>query len=1426
MAITIGGGFRISDANPIDDRFVVSSSVDRFTTEQARVFDGLTVYSSASNQYFLLGDKSNYDNVNGWNRVLTTGLGTDIVSGTISASVLNSPLVQANVLSVGANSLFNGPITVDYVGVTDSSTGFQNQSPISIVDIAPSTIKGNNTGSFALSGSGNQSLFSFTGSILIVSTSAVDSNGLSEYQFHSYRDAVSESTPDRPTDGIWFFSTGSGTIPNATASRNLNEKIQEVLITGSFGGPFPHILSRSLLFTDLANSLPRAISYTSSFEYLSNTIEIFYRTASVANPVKISTGSSAGGFPVYALSASGDGFFGGNVTVGSESFLRANNIGAANFGGSNNFITVTSPIVSVAGNSDGTVLGMALRSGSMLAKTYRLMSQSTEFTLARQADVGAVAGTLIGGSEIVMPIHISRLNAFTNFTSSGVADFKGNANISGTLSLGTISNVSSSLAAAIEGAGNLQTVLTNGNVTSVGIFSTNAIIISGSTGRIIGRSLEAYDAVTSSIISASGNVTANTLTLTNLSNQSSETTAVMINGSDVIGTRELGSNAFTSTTVGTTTEALTVDDATLKLNTGTTFDGSSARTISIKDGGVDSDALAADIKVTSLTASIISASSISASKISASNMDMISGSFGRISSSNVVTTNLTTTNFTLGNNLTVNGTLNATQFQVASDDASIDANGNYIGVGADFDTLDVGAGNLPGFQWHLANGTINGFAPADQAGVKLVTISGSTVRSHTGLIVDASASYVGLIANQDQTQDKPLLIARQLSGADKEVVITGSAFKIIATDGTQTFNSDGATGKLTIGDNTEQISIIGSAINLTGSVNSLNSVKTTAITSSTISASGVLTSNKVITGNITSSLVLGFPVDDNGLKGIAFGGDIEESGSITHGENAMLLRYNTSDVVAINQTEVKLGNNVTMSATRVSASDVIAGTLFVNTTFSPQAININGGDFEVNSDGALTNNKTASFTGGISSSYFRTIPAGAVDSIKISNNLISAEGSQSMGIQFDGSQKALRFFGGKTDAYVSHSVKIYGPDSGRSTFLLMSGSDFILEERDGGECFNFRGDTGDIALGRPGGGGNTLTIQAANTKVTSATFTISSSTFNISTGSQTTDPDNNATAIVVADIVTGRVYTRNSASYALNAVTASYVKNAQTASYVTTAVNANNIKVANDTGNAEHPITFIDDTSPNGGNEVLKGNANITVNPANAALTLAEITASGNISASGEIEADTFKATGNVDFNGDLDVAGAISASSVISASGGFIGDVTGSLLGNVTGTATTASLATRVVLNTTSTLNTTIEFGDISQVAPSKIYGDVVKFGTSDGALVAGNIYMLHTDGKWKQTDANSEISSSGMLGVAVTTNVANGLLVKGICDVVMANTTPTGSALYLSTQASRATHSPASGSGDVIRAIGYTLDGGSGRIYFNPDATYIVAS
>ncbi len=47
-----------------------------------------------------------------------------------------------------------------------------------------------------------------------------------------------------------------------------------------------------------------------------------------------------------------------------------------------------------------------------------------------------------------------------------------------------------------------------------------------------------------------------------------------------------GSNAFTSTTIGTTSNALTVDNTTVQLNSGTTFTGAAARTISAKTAAI------------------------------------------------------------------------------------------------------------------------------------------------------------------------------------------------------------------------------------------------------------------------------------------------------------------------------------------------------------------------------------------------------------------------------------------------------------------------------------------------------------------------------------------------------------------------------------------------------------------------------------------------------------------------------------------------------------------------------------------------------------------------------------------------------------------------------------------------------------------------
>ena len=124
------------------------------------------------------------------------------------------------------------------------------------------------------------------------------------------------------------------------------------------------------------------------------------------------------------------------------------------------------------------------------------------------------------------------------------------------------------------------TVAANGDVSASG-----AITASGVTG------------LTS--LSVGGTTTTNNLTLSSLSNQASEATALMINGSNVVGTRELGDNAFNSTAFTTNTgtvTSVTINTAAGLDGGGTTITNSGTVNLSLDlseltdmTGGVDSD---------------------------------------------------------------------------------------------------------------------------------------------------------------------------------------------------------------------------------------------------------------------------------------------------------------------------------------------------------------------------------------------------------------------------------------------------------------------------------------------------------------------------------------------------------------------------------------------------------------------------------------------------------------------------------------------------------------------------------------------------------------------------------------------------------------------------------------------------------------------
>lgn len=133
---------------------------------------------------------------------------------------------------------------------------------------------------------------------------------------------------------------------------------------------------------------------------------------------------------------------------------------------------------------------------------------------------------------------------------------------------------------------------------------------------------------------------------------------VLDNGSQKrkLSSEIFGSNAFTSTTIGTTTNALSVDDSSIQLNSGTTFNGSAARTISIKASGVTNSMLANDgITIGSTDTSL--GDTITAI-VGLTDLDLAAGDrtiFDTVGA-NTLTVGASTTDVVIAGNLQVSGT--------------------------------------------------------------------------------------------------------------------------------------------------------------------------------------------------------------------------------------------------------------------------------------------------------------------------------------------------------------------------------------------------------------------------------------------------------------------------------------------------------------------------------------------------------------------------------------------------------------------------------------------------------------------------------------------------------------------------------------------------------------------------------------------------
>ena len=119
---------------------------------------------------------------------------------------------------------------------------------------------------------------------------------------------------------------------------------------------------------------------------------------------------------------------------------------------------------------------------------------------------------------------------------------------------------------------------------------------------------------------------------------------------------------------------------------------------------------------------------------------------------------------------------------------------------------------------------------------------------------------------------------------------------------------------------------------------------------------------------------------------------------------------------------------------------------------------------------------------------------------------------------------------------------------------------------------------------------------------------------------------------------------------------------------------------------------------------------------------------------------------------------------------------------------------------------------------------GDIYYHGV--GETIAGVIYYLQEDGVWTIADANSAVSSRGLLGVALGVSPEdNGMLIRGFCTLkgAVGSVDMIGVTLYLSTEPGSATVTQPSGTTDIVRVLGYSLHTTGNQIYFNPDNIWI---